>query len=152
MQLDNNPKNKQTSKCTSVCRCFKWPSSDKLPLKVNVGRAKPDTPCNRSSCSWLSLENLPKSSLVLLTLAMNTERCIICSNSDWRPHNSFWTDFKYSTLKFCVSLEISSTRQQKYTMLYRDHWHIECFRPEWYISTIHHAWDTPFWSGTLDIC
>ena len=30
------------------------------------------------------------------------------------------------------------------------HWHIEGFRPEWYISTIYHAWDTPFWSGTLD--
>ena len=26
---------------------------------------------------------------------------------------------------------------------------IEGFRPEWCISTIYHAWDTPFWSGTL---
>ena len=32
------------------------------------------------------------------------------------------------------------------------HWvHMEGFQPEWYISTIYHAWDTPFWSGTLDI-
>ena len=29
--------------------------------------------------------------------------------------------------------------------------HIKGFRPEWCISTIYHAWDTPFWSGTLDI-
>ena len=27
-----------------------------------------------------------------------------------------------------------------------------CFRPEWCISTIYHAWDTPFWLGTLDLC
>ena len=30
--------------------------------------------------------------------------------------------------------------------------YIEGFRPEWCISTIYRAWDTPFWSGTLDIC
>ena len=29
--------------------------------------------------------------------------------------------------------------------------YIEGFRPEWYISTKYHAWDTPFWLGTLDI-
>ena len=29
--------------------------------------------------------------------------------------------------------------------------HIEGSRPEWCISAIYHAWDTPFWSGTLDI-
>ena len=29
--------------------------------------------------------------------------------------------------------------------------HIEGSRPEWCISTIYHAWDTPFWLGTLDI-
>ena len=29
--------------------------------------------------------------------------------------------------------------------------HIEGFRPEWYISTIYHAWVTPFWSGTLNM-
>ena len=29
--------------------------------------------------------------------------------------------------------------------------HFEGFRPDWYISTIYYAWDTPFWSGTLDI-
>ena len=29
--------------------------------------------------------------------------------------------------------------------------YIEVFQPEWCISTIYHAWDTPFWSGTLDI-
>ena len=23
--------------------------------------------------------------------------------------------------------------------------------PEWYISTVYHAWDTPFWPGTLDL-
>ena len=28
---------------------------------------------------------------------------------------------------------------------------IEGFRPEWCISTIYHAWDTPFWLGTLNI-
>ena len=28
---------------------------------------------------------------------------------------------------------------------------IEGSRPEWCISTIYHAWDTPLWSGTLDI-
>ena len=28
---------------------------------------------------------------------------------------------------------------------------IEGFKPEWCITTIYHAWDTPFWSGTLDI-
>ena len=28
---------------------------------------------------------------------------------------------------------------------------IEGFQPEWYIPTIYHAWDTPFWSGTLDM-
>ena len=28
--------------------------------------------------------------------------------------------------------------------------HIEGFRPAWYISTTHHAWDTPFWLGTLE--
>ena len=29
--------------------------------------------------------------------------------------------------------------------------HIKGSRPEWCISTIYHAWETPFWSGTLDI-
>ena len=29
--------------------------------------------------------------------------------------------------------------------------HIEGFRPEWCISTIYHAWDTPLWSWTLDM-
>ena len=29
--------------------------------------------------------------------------------------------------------------------------HIEGFRPEWCISTTYHAWDTPFWSETLDL-
>ena len=29
--------------------------------------------------------------------------------------------------------------------------HFEGFRPEWCISTIYHAWDTPFWLGTLDL-
>ena len=28
---------------------------------------------------------------------------------------------------------------------------IEGFRPEWCVSSIYHAWETPFWSGTLDI-
>ena len=28
--------------------------------------------------------------------------------------------------------------------------HVEGLRPDWYISTISHAWDTQFWSGTLD--
>ena len=28
--------------------------------------------------------------------------------------------------------------------------HFEGFWPEWYISTIYHAWDTPFWLGTLN--
>ena len=28
---------------------------------------------------------------------------------------------------------------------------IEGYRPEWCISTIYNAWDTPFWSGTLEI-
>ena len=28
---------------------------------------------------------------------------------------------------------------------------IEGFRLEWFISTMYHAWDTPFWSGTLKI-
>ena len=28
--------------------------------------------------------------------------------------------------------------------------YFEGSRPEWCISTIYHAWDTPFWSGTLD--
>ena len=31
------------------------------------------------------------------------------------------------------------------------HSHLKGFRPEWCISTIYHASDTPFWSGTLDI-
>ena len=29
--------------------------------------------------------------------------------------------------------------------------HIEGFRPEWCISNIYHASDTPFWPGTLDM-
>ena len=29
--------------------------------------------------------------------------------------------------------------------------HIEGSRPDWCTFTIYHAWDTPFWSGTLDI-
>ena len=29
--------------------------------------------------------------------------------------------------------------------------HIEGFQPEWCISTIYHAWDTPFWLGTLEL-
>ena len=28
---------------------------------------------------------------------------------------------------------------------------IEGFQPEWCISTIYHAWDTPFWLGTLEM-
>ena len=35
--------------------------------------------------------------------------------------------------------------------LYNKHLHIKGFRPEWCISTIYHAWDTPFWSETLDM-
>ena len=30
-------------------------------------------------------------------------------------------------------------------------YNIKGSRPEWCISIIYHAWDTPFWSGTLDI-
>ena len=30
--------------------------------------------------------------------------------------------------------------------------HIEGSRPEWCISTIYHACDTPFWLGTLELC
>ena len=30
-------------------------------------------------------------------------------------------------------------------------WYIEGCRPERYISTTYHAWDTPFWSGTLNM-
>ena len=30
--------------------------------------------------------------------------------------------------------------------------HFEGFLPEWCISTIHHAWDTPFWLETLEFC
>ena len=31
-------------------------------------------------------------------------------------------------------------------------WHdIKGFQPEWCISTLCHAWDTSFWSGTLDM-
>ena len=30
--------------------------------------------------------------------------------------------------------------------------HFEGSRTEWCISTIYHAWDTPFWSGTLKFC
>ena len=29
--------------------------------------------------------------------------------------------------------------------------HIKGSEPEWCISTIHHTWDTPFWSRTLNI-
>ena len=29
--------------------------------------------------------------------------------------------------------------------------YIEGSQPEWCISTIYHVWDTPFWSGTLDM-
>ena len=29
--------------------------------------------------------------------------------------------------------------------------HIEGFWPEWCLSTIYHAWDTPFWLGILDM-
>ena len=29
--------------------------------------------------------------------------------------------------------------------------YIDGFRPEWCISTIYHAFDTPFWPGTLDM-
>ena len=29
--------------------------------------------------------------------------------------------------------------------------YFEGFWPEWCISKIYHAWDTPFWSGTLDL-
>ena len=29
--------------------------------------------------------------------------------------------------------------------------HIEGFWPEWCISTVYHAWDTPFWPGTLEM-
>ena len=29
---------------------------------------------------------------------------------------------------------------------------IESFWPEWCISIIYHAWDTPFWLGTLELC
>ena len=41
---------------------------------------------------------------------------------------------------------LARARQQSEALIY-----IEGFRPEWCISTIYHAWDTPFWSGTLDI-
>ena len=29
--------------------------------------------------------------------------------------------------------------------------HFEGSGPEWYIETIKHAWDLPFWSGTFDL-
>ena len=32
------------------------------------------------------------------------------------------------------------------------HVYFEGFRPEWYISTIYHCSDIPFWSETLDLC
>ena len=61
-------------------------------------------------------------------------------------------------LKAHLSLSLSHTQTYIHTyILTHTHTHthtriyIEGFWPEWCISTIYHAWDIPFWLGTLDI-
>ena len=41
-------------------------------------------------------------------------------------------------------------KTQDFVLVLGDKENFEGFRPEWCISTTYHAWDTPFWSGTLD--
>ena len=52
----------------------------------------------------------------------------------------------------CMCLSYTHTHTHTHTIYYIYIFiYIEGFRPEWCISTIYHALDTPFWSGTLDI-
>ena len=47
----------------------------------------------------------------------------------------------------CLSFNIIS-KLSWYFVIVKEN--CEGSRPEWCVSTIYHAWDTPFWSGTLD--
>ena len=53
---------------------------------------------------------------------------------------------KCGSMYNCLSRSIPEVHQHVAGTL-----NIEGSRPEWCISTIYHAWDTPFWSGTLDM-
>ena len=61
---------------TRVWRWLSWASSDRLPLKVKVGRARPDTPRSRSSCSSVRQANFPTSSFVFVVLSNPVEHFI----------------------------------------------------------------------------
>ena len=58
----------------------------------------------------------------------------------------FFPFTSFSTLQFLLP------SQPKYhnTDTGEERSHFEGSGPEWYISTIWHAWDTPFWLETLD--
>ena len=48
-----------------------------------------------------------------------------------------------------VNRELWSNGIHTHTHTHKPHIQIKGFWPEWCISTIYHAWDTPFWLGTL---
>ena len=60
-----------------------------------------------------------------------------------------WSSCELLLFIGCVTLH-QHTRCTSGTELLRQ-LHLKGFQPAWCISTIYHAWDTPFWSGTLDM-
>ena len=75
------------------------------------------------------------------------------------PRNT--TVHNYSTMRLIstagivesprVRTQLSLCRNS-FVYFFQESWvNVECSWPEWWICTIYHAWDTPFWSGTLDI-
>ena len=73
---------------TRVWRWLSWASSDRLPLKVKVGRARPDTPRSRNSCSSVRQANFPTSSFVFVVLSNPVKHLIIPGRSRTRNNTS----------------------------------------------------------------
>ena len=79
----------------------------------------------------------------------------------WKlPHITLGTDANifvtfnalWVLLQLLAVVTLFCSFQWRKPFLHGKNWlNIEGFCPEWYISSIYHAWDTPFWSGTLGI-
>ena len=79
------------------------------------------------------------------TILKHTKRCAILFPLKQSYEDTiclllmFWARYgNWTTNKLLVTRKVT----QQY---FRGFW------PEWYICTIYHAWDTPFWSGTLNL-
>ena len=79
---------------------------------------------------------------ILFSLNLHSGNNIVCWASQTRRKNAHVNYTYYTALGW---------DDYHFNIFTASDMYIKGFRPEWLISTIYHAWDTPFWSGTLDM-